>query len=93
MPALCVYVYSCVRVLAYGCMWRACACSQAALKANRKLAYDDFIAVAEHLVATGVTTPARLGIRGGSNGGLLMGNALVCVRVCKCPQCVYVYVS
>jgi len=50
---------------------------QAALKANRQRAYDDFIAVAEHLVSTGVTTSARLGIRGGSNGGLLMGNMLV----------------
>ena len=31
----------------------------------------------QHLVSTGVTTSARLGIRGGSNGGLLMGNMLV----------------
>lgn len=46
---------------------------QAALKANRQRAYDDFIAVAEDLVAAGYTSPARLGIRGGSNGGLLVG--------------------
>jgi prolyl oligopeptidase len=48
---------------------------RAALKENRQLAYDDFIAVAEDLVARGVTSPARLGIIGGSNGGLLVGAA------------------
>ncbi|CAE8640991.1 unnamed protein product, partial [Polarella glacialis] len=50
---------------------------QAALRENRQKAYDDFVAVAEDLVASGVTSPGRLGIRGGSNGGLLMGNMLV----------------
>jgi len=35
--------------------------------------FDDFIAVAEHLVREQYTTPARLGIMGGSNGGLLVG--------------------
>ena len=49
---------------------------RAALKANRPRAYEDFIAVAEDLVRRGVATPARLGILGGSNGGLLMGNML-----------------
>jgi prolyl oligopeptidase len=49
---------------------------RAALKENRQRAFDDFIAVAEHLIADGVTTPQRLGIMGGSNGGLLMGVAL-----------------
>lgn len=52
----------------YGPSWH-----QAALKENRQRAYDDFIAVAEGLIADGVTSPAKLGIRGGSNGGLLMG--------------------
>ena len=47
---------------------------QAALKANRPRAYEDFIAVAEDLVARKVTSPAHLGIKGGSNGGLLVGN-------------------
>jgi prolyl oligopeptidase len=47
---------------------------QAALKGKRLRAYEDFIAVAEDLVARKVTTPSRLGIRGGSNGGLLVGN-------------------
>ena len=35
--------------------------------------FDDFIAVAEQLVKDGYTSPARLGIMGGSNGGLLVG--------------------
>ncbi|QNM98321.1 prolyl oligopeptidase family serine peptidase [Chitinimonas koreensis] len=46
---------------------------QAALKENRQRAYDDFIAVAEDLQARKITKPRRLGIMGGSNGGLLMG--------------------
>ncbi len=35
--------------------------------------FDDFAACAEHLVAAGYTTHSKLGIMGGSNGGLLMG--------------------
>ena len=50
---------------------------QAALKENRPRAYEDFIAVGEDLVRRKVTVPAHLGIKGGSNGGLLMGNMLV----------------
>ena len=46
---------------------------QAARKENRQRAYDDFIAVAEDLISGKVTSPAHLGIQGGSNGGLLMG--------------------
>ena len=46
---------------------------QAALKEHRQRAYDDFIAVAEDLIARKITSPRRLGIMGGSNGGLLMG--------------------
>ena len=49
---------------------------QAALKADRPRAYEDFIAVAEDLIRRGVTTPERLGAMGGSNGGLLVGNVL-----------------
>ena len=48
---------------------------RAALKENRQRAYDDFIAVAEGLVAHGITSPDHLGIMGGSNGGLLVGVA------------------
>ena len=47
---------------------------QAALKEKRHKAYEDFAAVGEDLVARGVTTVPQLGIQGGSNGGLLMGN-------------------
>jgi len=46
---------------------------EAGLKTNRQRIYDDFYAVAEDLVTRKVTTPRRLGIMGGSNGGLLMG--------------------
>jgi len=55
----------------YGPAWH-----QAALKANRHKAYEDFAAVAQDLIARKITSPAHLGIRGGSNGGLLMGNML-----------------
>ncbi|MGN6376279.1 MAG: prolyl oligopeptidase family serine peptidase [Sphingomonas sp.] len=41
--------------------------------ANKQNSFDDFIAAAEHLVAQGITTPDRLAIQGGSNGGLLIG--------------------
>jgi prolyl oligopeptidase len=49
---------------------------QAALKANRHKAYEDFAAVARDLFRQRVTRPERLGIQGGSNGGLLVGNML-----------------
>jgi len=49
----------------------------AALKEHRQLAYDDFIAVAEDLIRRKITSPRRLGIMGGSNGGLLMGVMLI----------------
>lgn len=61
---------------------------QAALKEHRQRAYDDFIAVAQNLIARKLTSPRHLGIMGGSNGGLLVGavmtqrpdlfNAVVC---------------
>ena len=46
---------------------------EAGLGTKRQIIYDDFAAVAKDLIATKVTSPRRLGIRGGSNGGLLMG--------------------
>jgi prolyl oligopeptidase len=49
---------------------------EAGLKLNRQRVYDDFFAVSEDLIARKVTSPRRLGIMGGSNGGLLMGVAL-----------------
>lgn len=55
----------------YGPAWH-----QAALRAERPRAFEDFAAVAADLVARGITTPAMLGALGGSNGGLLMGAML-----------------
>ncbi len=49
---------------------------RAAMLENRQRSYDDFIAVAEDLIARGITSPERLGIYGRSNGGLLVGVAL-----------------
>ena len=46
---------------------------EAGLKTHRQLIYDDFAAVAKDLIAKKITSPRRLGIEGGSNGGLLMG--------------------
>jgi prolyl oligopeptidase len=43
---------------------------------KRQNAFDDFIAAAEWLIEEGYTTPAQLGIAGGSNGGLLVSAAL-----------------
>ena len=45
----------------------------AGLKTHRQLIYDDFAAVAQDLFTRKITSPRRLGIEGGSNGGLLMG--------------------
>ena len=50
---------------------------QAAIKAGKQRSYDDFIAVAEDLIARKITTPRHLGIMGGSNGGLLVGATFV----------------
>jgi prolyl oligopeptidase len=46
---------------------------EAGLKTHRQRIYDDFAAVGKDLVDRKITSPRRLGIRGGSNGGLLMG--------------------
>jgi len=49
---------------------------KAGMREGKKLAHDDFAAVAKDLIARGVTRPQRLACRGGSNGGLLVGNML-----------------
>ena len=70
----------------YGPRWH-----QAALKQNRLRAYEDFAAVAQDLTARKVTDKQRLGIQGGSNGGLLVGNMVAIypdlfdAAVCQVP--------
>jgi len=46
---------------------------EAGKMARKQTTFDDFIACAEALIASGRTTPAQLAIEGGSAGGLLMG--------------------
>src|SRR5205814_2121206 len=43
---------------------------------HKQNVFDDFAACAERLIALNYTTPAKLAIEGGSNGGLLMGATL-----------------
>jgi len=50
---------------------------QAAMQENHQNNFDDFIAVAEDLIARKVTSPRHLGIAGGSQGGLLVGGTFV----------------
>ena len=46
---------------------------EAGLGTKRQIVYDDFAAVGRDLIKRNITSPRRLGIRGGSNGGLLTG--------------------
>ena len=55
----------------FGSNWHA-----AARREGRRLAHDDFAAVAADLVRRGVTRPGRIAAEGGSNGGLLIANML-----------------
>lgn len=70
----------------YGPSWHT-----QAMRAGRHLVAEDFAAVAQDLVARGVTTVAQLGAVGGSNGGLLMGIMLTAypqlfgALVCQVP--------
>ncbi|HYI41316.1 MAG TPA: prolyl oligopeptidase family serine peptidase [Allosphingosinicella sp.] len=49
---------------------------QDAQGANKQRTWDDYIAVAEDLIRRKVTSPRRLGVIGGSQGGLLVGTAI-----------------
>ena len=55
----------------YGQDWH-----EAGMLHNKQNVFDDFIAAAEYLERSGITTPNYLAIRGGSNGGLLIGAVL-----------------
>jgi prolyl oligopeptidase len=49
---------------------------QTAQGANKQRTWDDYIAVAEDLIRRRITSPRRLGVMGGSQGGLLVGTAI-----------------
>ncbi len=49
---------------------------RAGMLENKQNVFDDFIGAAEWLIANNFTRPERLAIRGGSNGGLLVGSVL-----------------
>jgi prolyl oligopeptidase len=55
----------------YGEAWH-----HAGMREKKQNVFDDFIAAGEFLIHEGYTTPARLAIQGGSNGGLLAGAAM-----------------
>ena len=55
----------------YGKQWHL-----AGTRERKQNVFDDFIAAAEHLVAQRWTQPSRIVVRGGSNGGLLVGAVL-----------------
>jgi prolyl oligopeptidase len=49
---------------------------QTAIRETKQRTWDDFITVAEDVVRRGISSPRRLGVVGGSQGGLLVGTAI-----------------
>jgi prolyl oligopeptidase len=79
-----VYAVACIRGGAEeGEAWH-----KAGMRERKQQVFDDFAAAADWLVAQGQTSRDRLAIRGGSNGGLLMG-AMVTQRpdLCRAVHC------
>ena len=64
-----IFVLACIRGGGeYGKEWH-----ESAIRLKKQNSYDDFIAIAEWLAENGYTSPKKLAIQGGSNGGLLVG--------------------
>ena len=82
-----VYAIACLRGGSeYGEAWH-----RAGMRHQKQNVFDDAAAVAEHLVERGWTRASKLAVRGGSNGGLLVGAAitqrpeLYAVALCGVP--------
>jgi len=68
-----IYVYANIRGGAeFGEQWH-----KQGYLTDKQNVFDDFAACAQHLIDSGYTLPERLAIRGGSNGGLLVGAVMV----------------